>query len=46
MKILIVGGNGTIGRRVSAHFAKKHEVISAGRTSGDVTVDIMDSNID
>ncbi len=44
MKILIVGGNGTIGRTVSTHFAKKHEVITAGRMSGDVTVDIVDSS--
>jgi NAD(P)-dependent dehydrogenase (short-subunit alcohol dehydrogenase family) len=43
MKILIIGGQGTIGRKVSAHFAKKHEVITAGRTSGDVTVDITDA---
>jgi len=44
MKILIVGGNGTIGKTVSAHLAKKHEVVTGGRTSGDVTVDIADSN--
>ncbi len=43
MKILIVGGKGTIGTRVSAHFSKKHEVIIAGRNSGDVTVDMGDS---
>lgn len=43
MKILIVGGNGTIGSRVSAHFAKNHEVITAGRHSGDVTLDMADS---
>jgi NAD(P)-dependent dehydrogenase (short-subunit alcohol dehydrogenase family) len=43
MKILIVGGNGTIGKRVSKHFAKKHEVVVAGRNSGDVNVDIGDS---
>jgi NADP-dependent 3-hydroxy acid dehydrogenase YdfG len=43
MKLLIIGGNGTIGNKVSAHFSKKHEVIIAGRTSGDVTVDISDS---
>jgi len=43
MKILIVGGNGTIGKKVSAHFAKNHKVIVAGRSSGDVTVDIADS---
>lgn len=43
MKILIVGGNGTIGRKVSAHFKKKHDVIVAGRHSGDVNLDIADS---
>jgi len=44
MKILIVGGNGTIGRRVSAHFKKDNDVIIAGRNSGDVKVDIADSS--
>lgn len=43
MKILIIGGNGTIGKKVSAHFSKKHEVIIAGKTSGDVTLDMGDS---
>ena len=43
MKILIIGGRGTIGKNVSAHLAKKHEVVVAGRTSGDVQVDIADS---
>lgn len=44
MKILIVGGNGTIGKKVSEHLAKKHELVIAGRTSGDVQVDIADSS--
>jgi len=43
MKILIIGGNGTIGKKVSEHFAKKHEIIIGGRNSGDVTVDIASS---
>lgn len=43
MKILIIGGNGTIGKTVSAYFAKQHEVIICGRTSGAVTADIADS---
>ena len=43
MKLLIIGGNGTIGKKVDAHFSKTHEIIVAGRTSGDVTVDIADS---
>ena len=44
MKILIVGGNGTIGKKVSAHFSEENEVIIAARTNGEVTVDIADSN--
>lgn len=44
MKILIVGGNGTIGKKISEHFSKKHGVIIAGRHSGDVTVDMGDSH--
>jgi NAD(P)-dependent dehydrogenase (short-subunit alcohol dehydrogenase family) len=43
MKIFIIGGNGTIGKKVSAHFSKKHEVVIGGRESGDVAVDIADS---
>ena len=44
MKILIIGGTGTIGKKVSKHYAKKHEVIIGGRQSGDVIVDIADSS--
>ena len=43
MKILIIGGNGTIGQVVSQYFADTHELVIAGRTSGDVQVDIADS---
>ncbi|MEL6975093.1 MAG: short chain dehydrogenase [Bacteroidota bacterium] len=43
MKILIVGGNGTIGKKVSAYFKESDEVVIAGRTQGDVLVDIADS---
>ena len=43
MKILIIGGNGTIGRKVSERLSEKHEVIVAGRSSGDVQVDFSDS---
>ena len=42
MKILIIGGHGTIGSKVTAYFSKKNEVIVAGRKSGDVLVDIAD----
>lgn len=44
MKILIIGGNGTIGNKVASHFKKEDNVLIAGRTSGDFTVDISDSN--
>jgi NAD(P)-dependent dehydrogenase (short-subunit alcohol dehydrogenase family) len=44
MKLLIVGGNGTIGKKVASYFSAKNEVITAGRTSGEVNVDITDSN--
>lgn len=43
MKILIIGGNGTIGKTVAAHFKVNNEVVIAGRNSGDLTVDIADS---
>lgn len=41
--MLIVGGNGTIGKKVAGHFRENHEVIVAGRTGGDVNIDIADS---
>ncbi|MGB3468708.1 MAG: short chain dehydrogenase [Cyclobacteriaceae bacterium] len=44
MKILIIGGNGTIGKRVVKRFRQDHEVIVAGKTSGDVQIDIADSD--
>ena len=43
MKVLIIGGKGTIGRKVSGHFSKKHEIIIGGRNSGDIIVDIANS---
>ena len=43
MKIIIIGGKGTIGKKVSDHFSKKHEVVIGGRSSGDILVDIANS---
>jgi len=40
MKIIIVGASGTLGKKVTAALKDKHEVITAGRNSGDVRVDI------
>ena len=44
MKILIIGGNGTIGKKVSERLSVKHEVLTAGRNSGDVTVDFSEAS--
>lgn len=44
MKILLVGGNGTIGKKVYNKLSKKHEVIVAGRSSGTVTVNISEAD--
>lgn len=43
MKILIIGGNGTIGKKVTQYFQEKHEIIIGGRSNGDVQIDIADS---
>lgn len=43
MKIVVIGGKGTIGSAVAHHFKKKHEVITASRNSGDVQVDMESS---
>ena len=42
MRILIVGAEGTVGQAVTAALSARHEVIKAGRKSGDVQVDIGD----
>ena len=42
MRILIIGGTGTIGQKVAANFSERHDVITVGRNSGDIQVDIAD----
>jgi NAD(P)-dependent dehydrogenase (short-subunit alcohol dehydrogenase family) len=44
MRILVIGGNGTIGKKVSQRLLERHEVIIAGRSSGDVQVDFSDAS--
>lgn len=44
MKILIIGGKGTIGKKVVNFFEEGHEVVTAGRKSGMLQVDMADSN--
>ena len=42
MRILIVGANGAIGKAVTAELSERHEIVTAGRSSGDVRIDITD----
>ncbi|MBS7256232.1 short chain dehydrogenase [Flavobacterium branchiicola] len=44
MKILLIGAKGEIGKILHPALAKKHEIISAGRNSGDFRIDLSDSN--
>lgn len=43
MKIIVVGGTGTVGKAVVEMLAKRHTVIVAGRSHADVKVDVKDS---
>lgn len=40
MRVILIGGSGTIGRAVAAALRPDHEVIVAARSSGDLVVDI------
>lgn len=42
MKIIVIGGTGTIGKAVVDELKKRHQIVVAGRTQGDVQVDILD----
>jgi len=42
MRILIVGGTGTVGKAAATELGRRHEIVRAGRSSGDLTVDVMD----
>ena len=44
MRILIVGGSGTVGQAAAKELAKRHEIVRAGRSSGDLTVDVMNDD--
>lgn len=43
MKIIVVGGTGTLGRAVVRALGERHEVVSVGRTSDEHRVDITDT---
>ena len=42
MRVIVIGAQGDIGRAACAELADRHEVITAGRSSGDIRVDITD----
>lgn len=44
MRILLIGASGTIGRAVADELSPRHEIVSAGRSSGDVRVDMTDAD--
>jgi len=43
MKILVIGGTGTIGKKIVDHFSKDHQVLIAGRSSKEYPIDIADT---
>ena len=44
MKMLIIGASGDIGRYVAEELSKKHELIKASRSSGDIKLDLTSVN--
>ncbi|MBM3520124.1 MAG: short chain dehydrogenase [Alphaproteobacteria bacterium] len=42
MRILLVGGTGTVGKTIAAALKSRHELLIAGRSAGDLRVDLTD----
>ena len=42
LRILLVGASGTLGRAVEAELKPRHDVITAGRNSGSIRIDLTD----
>ncbi len=42
MRVLIVGAEGTVGKAAAAELGARHDVITAGRSSGKLRVDLTD----
>jgi len=42
VKILVVGASGTLGQAIVRHLGQRHQVITAGRNSGEQRVDLRD----
>jgi len=43
MRIIIIGGNGTIGKQIAGALQNEHEIIIAGRNAGDYSIDLNSS---
>jgi NAD(P)-dependent dehydrogenase (short-subunit alcohol dehydrogenase family) len=43
MRILLVGAHGTLGRAVAAELGQRHAIVAAGRSAGDVRMDLTDA---
>lgn len=44
MKILLVGASGTLGQAVARHLGQQHQIITAGRNSGSLRVELTDDS--
>ena len=44
MRILIAGASGTIGQAVVKDLSRRHDIVKAGRSSGDLTVDLTSAD--
>ncbi len=44
MRILLVGASGTLGRAIAAELSPRHDIVTAGRSSGDIRIDITKSD--
>lgn len=42
MRILIIGAEGTVGKTAVNELGRRHEIVKAGRKSGDIHVDLAD----
>ena len=45
MRILLIGAHGTLGQAVAAELGQRHEIITAGRNSGTLRVNLADMAI-
>jgi len=44
MKIIVIGAAGAVGSAVCGEFGPRHDIVSVGRSSGDIHADITDSD--